>query len=171
MERIPRPGEFYRHFKDKLYQIVAVATHSETGETMVVYQALYGDFMVYVRPLELFLSPVDKEKYPDVEQEWRFERVERSAAMVTAERRERIENGAASQRNLSPLVLPFVEADTCEQRLELLAAMQGKVEQADLDVLYVALDLPQRGGSVGEQLNAMEKYLQMQLRFEGTRLR
>ena len=91
--------------------------------------------------------------------------------MVTAERRERIENGAASQRNLSPLVLPFVEADTCEQRLELLAAMQGKVEQADLDVLYVALDLPQRGGSVGEQLNAMEKYLQMQLRFEGTRLR
>ena len=83
-----RPGDIVRHFKREMlsdeeragkmymYEIVGVATHTETREDMMVYIPLYGDVGLFVRPLEMFLSPVDREKYPDAPQAYRFEKVE-----------------------------------------------------------------------------------------------
>lgn len=63
----------YKHFKGDLYLVEDVAIHSETREKYVVYRALYGDCGLYIRPYDMFTSKVDKEKYPDVKQEYRFE--------------------------------------------------------------------------------------------------
>ena len=81
-------GDIVQHFKREtvtdeeakankyLYKIVALAEHTETKEIVVVYQALYGDFRMYVRPYEMFMGKVDKKKYPDIIQKYRFEKIE-----------------------------------------------------------------------------------------------
>lgn len=68
-------GEFYKHFKGQLYQVRTLAENSEDNTPMVVYQAMYAPFKIWVRPLSMFLEKLDKEKYPDAAQEYRFERI------------------------------------------------------------------------------------------------
>ena len=208
-ERMVRPGEIYRHFKGELYQIVAVAVHSETGEKMVVYQALYGDFAVYVRPFLMFISEVEREKYPDVKQRYRFERVQpqreepqgvqlqreepqgvelqgvelRGVEPQGAERQEAglrgdewqkmelREGGETGRAEPNPALMEFLDARGVEERIACLREWKGGITQADLDSIYVALDMQARPGGVKEQLDEVIRCLAMQRHYEGGRLR
>ena len=191
-ERIVRPGEFYRHFKNKLYQIVAVARHSETGESMVVYQALYGDYGVYVRPYDMFTSEVDQEKYPEVTQQWRFERVEpeqNAAGMAAGCGQVAAGNGQAAagngqvagnrqdsrryyaDRTPDPAFLQFLDTEDFDLRMECLKALEERVTQQELDSIYLVLDMKPEQGSLQEQLYAVRRFLTMQKRYDGSRLR
>ena len=75
MTREVHVGALYRHFKGNIYVVDDVATHTETNEELVIYHRLASD-KEYARPKEMFLSEVDKEKYPDCEQKWSFELTE-----------------------------------------------------------------------------------------------
>lgn len=65
----------YKHFKGNVYKVLALANHTETNELLVIYQDLNDESKVWARPIEMFLSEVDKEKYPNCLQEYRFERI------------------------------------------------------------------------------------------------
>lgn len=164
MERMIYPGEFYRHFKGRLYQIITVATHSENGEKMVVYQALYGDFKTYVRPLIMFLSTVDREKYPDAGQHFRFERVEFPDAESKDETRP--EEPAVN----SPL-LEFLDAKTPEDRIRYLDLLEPEAGQKEIDIIYAVMDLRPESGTAAEQIELIRRYLMMQKHFDGRHLR
>lgn len=78
-------GDIVRHFKrewvsentsEYLYKILAFASHTETGEKLVIYQGMYSPFKICARPYDMFMSKVDKKKYPDIKQEYRFEKIQ-----------------------------------------------------------------------------------------------
>lgn len=194
MERKVCPGEFYRHFKNKLYQIIAVAVHSETGEQMVVYQALYGDYKVYVRPYDMFVSEVDHEKYPEVAQRYRFTRVEpgvddrgddagtygesgaeaHAGAGVTdwgADTAAALRSSAAHRKEPNPDLVAFLDAEEYNARMECLAKLAGSATQSDLNALYVVLDMQEQDGPIAVQIDHIRRYLAAQNRYDGARLR
>ena len=86
-EVIPRDirvGDIVQHFKrewvsgetsEYLYKVLAFAQHTETGEKLVIYQGLYSPFKICARPYGMFMSEVDHEKYPDIKQQYRFEKI------------------------------------------------------------------------------------------------
>lgn len=141
MREIPRPQETYRHFKGNMYQIVAIAKHSETLEELVIYQAMYDDFQVYARPLNMFLEKVDREKYPDVSQEYRFEKV------------------SVQEECLDPLVAEFLDASTHEERLHILSALHPRITEQMLLTMSIVVGVELKARDVQEQYEELKRCL------------
>lgn len=199
----PKPQEMYRHFKGNIYQIRCLAKHSETGEMMVVYQAMYDTFQIYVRPLAMFMEEVDVEKYPDARQQYRFELLQDSelvsgsqAAEETISRLQAVEETISGlqaveepvkesnegsggtenaeemqQLNIDPLVMEFLDADTYEQRLNILAALRSRITDEMINTMAMAVDLEIKEGDVEERYEELRNCLLTFEKYECNRLR
>lgn len=196
MNQIPQAGEIYQHFKGKLYRIVTLATHTETGEQLVIYQALYGEFQVFARPLSMFLEKVDAKKYPDAAGKDRFMRIPmaeaaavpqpvpassenpvepRPAAMPSENPVESRPAAASSENSVEPQpdpgLLAFLDADSYEEKLEVFASLEGKVDLHMLNAIAASLDLELSEGSLEEQYDTLKSCLMTLERYECNRLR
>ncbi len=210
MTFIPKPHEIYKHFKGNLYQIVTIAQHSETGEQLVIYQAMYGDFKTYARPLAMFTSKVDKVKYPEVQQRFRFELQGADADRQTRENDE-VNGGqtttqavpTATAQNtaiwtaqaatvqdavtvaaqpasvetqpeepeLDPLVLEFLDADSYEQKLNILAGLHHRITDEMITTMAIACDIEVNDGETEERYEELKNCLLTMEKFECNRLR
>ena len=159
---MPRAGEFYMHFKGKLYQIVTVAIHTETEEPLVVYQAMYGTFKTYARPLAMFLSEVDHEKYPDVQQIYRFRKVE-LVDEVTAQENECDEKEETA--DIEPL-LKFLDETDLHERLNILLQYRDQITETMLESMGMAMDCVLNGKTLEEKYYELDKVIQTKLQYE-----
>ena len=226
MTFIPKPHEIYKHFKGNLYQIVTIAQHSETGEQLVIYQAMYGDFKTYARPLAMFTSEVDKVKYPEVQQRFRFElqgadadrqtresdavsgaqTTTQTAPTATAQpaTTQTAATGAAQtataqdaatgtaptasveaqpvplaahievaeeEPTLDPLVLEFLDADSYEQKLNILAGLHHRITDEMITTMAIACDIEVNDGETEERYEELKNCLLTMEKFECNRLR
>lgn len=177
----PKPQEIYRHFKGGLYQIITLAKHSQTGEMLVIYQALYEDFTVYARELSEFLSETDREKYPSASQEYRFEKAEQQKADVLRQETEKQEGTEWEEKmseeqieetvNIDPLVMEFLDADTYEERLNILTALHSRITDEMINTMSVAVDVEINEGDIEERYDALKTCLVTFEKYECNRLR
>ncbi len=143
---IPKEGQIYRHFKGNRYQVITVATHTETEEKLVIYQALYGEGGIFARPLDMFMEKTDKVKYPEALQENRFELEE------TEEKKS--------------MLMDYLDLETNEERLQFLQKRKADVTEAFLEAVAQSMDYTEKATSVELRLVDLMNYLRMLMKYE-----
>ena len=189
-------GGFYRHFKDKLYQVKGTAIHSETKEKMVIYQGLYGSYEMYVRPYDMFLSEVDHIKYPDVVQKYRFELIdiktgkslesdyeennqnmeseksEESEKLEESEKSEELEKSEESEESEEDSkLIRFLDAYDYKEKLDILTSMRGELNDGLIDIMAESIEVAVPEGDITDRYNSLRKCLMAHTKYEGLRLR
>ncbi len=186
-------GGFYRHFKDKLYQVKGTAIHSETKEKMVIYQGLYGSYEMYVRPYDMFLSEVDHIKYPDVVQKYRFELIdiktgksleadyEENNQNMESEKSEELEeleeleeskeSEESEESEEDSKLIRFLDAYDYKEKLDILTSMRGELNDGLIDIMAESIEVAVPEGDITDRYNSLRKCLMAHTKYEGLRLR
>lgn len=192
-QRIPKPGEIYKHFKDKLYQIITVATHTETLERLVIYQALYGDYKIFARPLDMFLSEVDHNKYPGINQTYRFELYGHNYTVDSIENSNKkeienkviekeeidkkevemkvIEDKELDESGVNSVLLQFLDAKSYNDKLAVIISKRKSINDRLLNDMAVSIDCTIEEGTIEERIKGLIFALETLARFENKRLR
>ncbi len=195
---IPFAGEFYRHFKGNLYQVIGTAYDATTMEPLVVCQALYGNYRWYVRTVAEFLSPVDTGKYPDAKAAYRFTRVEIDGAIKPpmpalpgqdtgvyeinskhpdtskAQEEKKPEQcwDNPEKDQVRPELLRFLDAEKPAEKLTVLREIRGRMDEELITGIELSIDLtPDEREPLERRLELVEKTLEKRVRYEGGRLR
>lgn len=177
---IPKNNEIYKHFKGNLYKVITLAVHSETGEQMVVYQGLYGDYPVYCRPLDMFVSEVDHDKYPEVTQKFRFEPVDGLVSTdtnvtegvtdevdtnITEVDSVTVEDDSATDE-IDPMILEFLDAETNAQKRNILTGLHHRITNEIIDTLAVVMDVVIEEGDLEDRYQQLKTCLETIDRYE-----
>ena len=195
MEKIPQPNEIYQHFKGNLYRVVTLAKHADTGERMVIYQALYGDFEIWARPLREFTGRVDERKHPEAAGRQRFTLLpqimgqdglnppaasdlpeDAAGRALSAAGAEEASGPAAppsgeEEPALDPMLMAFLDADSYEEKLAIFTDMRGRITDDMLTTMAVALDIDLKEGELMERYEELKNCIVMLEKYECNRLR
>ena len=232
MRNNPKPYEIYEHFKGNRYQIITMAQHSETEEDMVVYQALYGEYKMYVRPLFQFMGMVDEKKYPEKKGQYRFQKVTeempeekgqpQTAELATVKKALEAVNRASEEEtleavhhagkteasetvsqpvaekvsemagrqeekaseasgteggengdevNIDPMVMDFLDADTYEERLNILAALHHRITDDMINTMAISVDVEIEDGPIETRYEELKHCIITFQKYQCSRMR
>ena len=165
-----------------MYQIVCIAYHSETNEKLVIYQKLYDDYRVHARPYDMFVSEVDHNKYPEVTQRYRFELINQDSEETKSVQKnvvgevndndETVEACAVTEdgnEECNQDLMRFLDADTFEEKHNLLVSMKRRLTDRLIDDLAASIDVIVEEGDIDTRYKSLMTCIDTRAKFECNR--
>lgn len=197
----PVAGQIYKHFKGNLYKVLAVAVHTESEEKLVVYQSVENPDRVFARPLEMFMSDIDRFRYPLIRAKYRFTLVSEPEEETNGEETKEEEtkeetlnedtkeedvkdeeteeqsydDSAVYKDNGELVIDPYVEGVLDEKefskKIEFFEMLRGKCTEDMLTTIAISLDIQLQEGSIEDKYSQILRTLKMHEKYETSRLR